>query len=105
MKMEVKNEMEDTLKSAEVAMREDEAQHKLEIVAWDFDTDKLREENWSLLNKNKDLESKVKEMKKELQKLRGQEGSKEDNLARACLSLRMNILTELKAKQLEVDWG
>ncbi|KDP45910.1 hypothetical protein JCGZ_15470 [Jatropha curcas] len=80
--MEVKkNQMEDALKSAEVSMREQEAQHKAEIVARDVDIDKLREENWDLLNKNKELESK------------------------ACLSLRTNIINELRVKQPEVEWS
>ncbi|KDP43107.1 hypothetical protein JCGZ_27056 [Jatropha curcas] len=67
-------------------------------------------ENWELVNKDKDLESKVsdlenkaKEMEKELQRYRDQEGVEEDNLARTCLSLRVNILLELRARQLEVD--
>ncbi|KDP30429.1 hypothetical protein JCGZ_16668 [Jatropha curcas] len=97
--MEVKkNEMEDALKDAEVTMREHEAQHKAKINARDVDIDRLREENWDLLNKNKELESKVKEMKKELQKFYDQKGSEEDDLPKACLSLRMNIITKLKVK-------
>ncbi|KDP30295.1 hypothetical protein JCGZ_17165 [Jatropha curcas] len=44
--MEVKkNQIEDALKSAEVSMREQEAQHKAEIDARDANIDKLREEN------------------------------------------------------------
>ncbi|KDP33300.1 hypothetical protein JCGZ_13087 [Jatropha curcas] len=77
-----KNQMEDALKSAEVSMREQEAQHKAEIIAWEADIGKLREENWDLLNKNKELESKVQEMEKELQRFRDQEGPEEDDLAR-----------------------
>ncbi|KDP46448.1 hypothetical protein JCGZ_12931 [Jatropha curcas] len=81
-KMKVKkSHMEDALKGVEVTMREQEPEHKAEIATQDADVDRLREENWKLLNKNKELES------------------------RACLSLRINILTELKAKEPEVDWG
>ncbi|KDP31627.1 hypothetical protein JCGZ_14852 [Jatropha curcas] len=64
--MEVKNQMEDALKDAEVSMKEQEAQHKAEITAREAKIDKLREESWDLLNKNKELESKVKEMDGEL---------------------------------------
>ncbi|KDP27302.1 hypothetical protein JCGZ_20290 [Jatropha curcas] len=73
--MEVKkNKMEDTVKSAEVLMKEQEAQHKADITAWEVDIDKRKGENWGLLNRNKDLESKMKEMENKLQKLRDEKG-------------------------------
>ncbi|KDP30363.1 hypothetical protein JCGZ_17092 [Jatropha curcas] len=49
-KMEVKkNEMEDALKSVEAAMREQKAQHKLEIATCYAKLERLKEENWDFL--------------------------------------------------------
>ncbi|KDP21747.1 hypothetical protein JCGZ_03377 [Jatropha curcas] len=48
--------MENTLKSAEAAVRGQEARHKADINARDAELEKLKEENWDLLAKNRDLE-------------------------------------------------
>ncbi|KDP35803.1 hypothetical protein JCGZ_10439 [Jatropha curcas] len=93
--MEIKkNQMDDALKSVKVSIREQEAQHKADIIAQEVEIEKFTEENWDLLNKNKELERKVKElesigkeMEKELQGLQEQEGTQQEDLAKACLSL------------------
>ncbi|KDP42109.1 hypothetical protein JCGZ_01897 [Jatropha curcas] len=56
-----------------------------------------------LESKVSDLENKAKEMEKELQRYRDQEGAEKDDLAKACLSLRANILLKLRARQPKVD--
>ncbi|KDP35368.1 hypothetical protein JCGZ_10352 [Jatropha curcas] len=88
--------MEDALKSAEATMRKQEARHKADIDARDAELEKLKEENWDLLAKNKDLESKAKEVDEELQGLRNMEGAIVKDLAKVCLSLRTKIIVESK---------
>ncbi|KDP20250.1 hypothetical protein JCGZ_18595 [Jatropha curcas] len=105
-KMEVKkNEMAEALKSLDAVMSKQETQHKAKIIARDVELERLKEENSALLWKNKDLESKNEDMKEELQELRDQEGSMAEDLVKACLSLRVNILSELKTQNPGEDWS
>ncbi|KDP39781.1 hypothetical protein JCGZ_04940 [Jatropha curcas] len=92
-------------KLSKVAEAMREKSDAVEIAARDAELERLKEENWDLLCKNKDLEGKAKEMGEELQGLQDQEGSVMEDLVKVCLSLRANILTELKARHPEVDWS
>ncbi|KDP27107.1 hypothetical protein JCGZ_22039 [Jatropha curcas] len=93
--MEVKkNEMEDALKS--IAMKEQEAQYKAEIVAWDAELEKLHGENRALAERVKILEAKNQEEDYEHQRLWDLKGSMEEDLAEECLNLRSNILAKLR---------
>ncbi|KDP38302.1 hypothetical protein JCGZ_05188 [Jatropha curcas] len=75
-----KNELEDALKSIDTTMKDF------------FESIKI-------------LEAENREGEDELQRLRDQEGSMEEDLAKACLSLRSNILAKLKAWDPEKDWS
>ncbi|KDP27454.1 hypothetical protein JCGZ_19815 [Jatropha curcas] len=77
----------------------------MELAARDADLEKLKEENWDLLNKNKDLEDKVKEMGQGLEGFRTRRGSVAEDLAKACLSLRKNVLTEPQTRHPDLTWS
>ncbi|KDP30285.1 hypothetical protein JCGZ_17155 [Jatropha curcas] len=68
-----------------------------------LDLEKLRGENQALAKKISVLEAKNQEGDGELQRLRDQEASMDEDLARACLSLRSNILAGLKVRDPKRD--
>ncbi|KDP23011.1 hypothetical protein JCGZ_01695 [Jatropha curcas] len=79
LEMEVKkNKLEDAPKSVEVSAREQEARHKVNVEAREAELDKLKEENWDLLVKNRDLESKRKEVN-DVYPDDGEEGEEEED--------------------------